>query len=54
MTDNAVIILALLPLINLISLGAFIFLYGRDIELIIKNAFKKALKEAYREAGHDE
>ena len=49
--DNIIILIAFLPLIIVISLGIFLFLYSRDIEIIIKKAFKKALKEFYKEVN---
>lgn len=37
------------PIVTVISFGICMFLFNRDAELIIKNGFKKALKDTYQE-----
>lgn len=51
MTNGNLILVYLIctPVVSLISFGLCMFLYNRDAELIIKNGFKKAIKEVYKE-----
>lgn len=41
------------PILTVISFGICMWIYNRDMEQIIRNSFKKALKDVYKESQNE-